>query len=105
MVDPNALTERILHVHPDKHLRPGFLVSESEEQDVGGQDADERVALRLVGLAEVATKQGAKHIDDVLAADEQVFAAFAQDQKGELDGLKKMVRVIRDETPKIYQCR
>ena len=44
MVDPNALTERILHVHPDKHLRPGFLVSESEEQDVGGQDADERVA-------------------------------------------------------------
>jgi hypothetical protein len=44
-------------LNPDEYFRPRFLIPESKEEDIGRKNANEGVALRLVGLTEVSTEK------------------------------------------------
>ena len=54
MVDPHSLSDGVFDVNANQKFRPSLLVLESRQEQVGGQDADQVVALRLVSFFDVS---------------------------------------------------
>ncbi len=57
MVDPHSLTDGVFDVNANQKFRPSLFVLESRQEQVGGQDADQVVALRLVSFFDVSPEK------------------------------------------------